>query len=76
MTKDQIDAVLHRVRSWPRSRQEDAAQMLIAMEAEGTTPYLLSEDEQADLERALREAASSEFAPDADVAALFARHRE
>lgn len=75
MTKDQIDAVLNRVHSWPRERQEDAARVLLAMEAEGTGPYLLSQEERADLEDALAEVARGEIASDEEVEALFAPHR-
>ncbi len=38
MTWDQIDAILERVRSWPPERQDAAASVLLAMEAEGTGP--------------------------------------
>jgi hypothetical protein len=75
MTKDQIDAVLDRVHSWPKSRQEDAVRILLAMEAGGTAPYVLSEDERVDLQVALEEAARGEYATDAEVEAVFARHR-
>jgi hypothetical protein len=62
MTKDQIDAVLDRVHSWPRERQEDAARVLLAMEAEGTELYALSAEERADLKDALAEVARGELA--------------
>lgn len=75
MTRDQIEAILERVRTWPPERQEDAANMLLAMEAEGTTPYELSEEELRDLEEGLREADRGEFATDEEVAAVFARFR-
>jgi len=75
MTKDQIDAVLDRVHGWPMSRQEDAVRVLLAMEAEGTTPYVLSEEEQSDLEAALAEVARGDLASDAEVEAVFARRR-
>ena len=75
MTKDQIDAVLDRVHSWPKERQEDAAQVLLAMEAEGTGQYLLSPEERADLEAALAEVARGEVASDQEVETVFARHR-
>ncbi len=75
MTKDRIDAVLDRVHSWPRERQEDAARVLLAMEAEGTGRYVLSSEERADLEAAIDEVARGELASDDEVEALFARHR-
>ena len=75
MSKDQIDAVLDRVHSWPQARQEDAVRVLLAMEAEGTAPYALSEEERTDLEAALAEASRQAFATDAEVQAVFAPHR-
>ncbi len=75
MTKDQINAVLERVQSWPPERQEDAVRLLLAMEAEGTKPYVLSPDEEADLRQALEEVARGELASDAEVETFFARHR-
>ena len=75
MTREQIDAVLDRVRSWPASRQEHAALLLLALEAEDTSPYVLSSEEQEDLRAALEEVARGEVASDEDVSAVFARHR-
>ena len=33
MTRDQVKEVIERVLTWPRERQEDAVQMLLALEA-------------------------------------------
>lgn len=76
MTREQIDAVLDRVRSWPASRQQHAALMLLALEAEGTGPYILSLEEREDLKTALAEVARGEVASDEEVSAVFARHRQ
>ena len=75
MTKEQIDSVFERVRSWPAARQEDAAQLLLAMEAQGSKSYPLSEEERADIDVALQELARGEVASDEDVAAVFNRYR-
>ena len=75
MTKEQLSAIFDRVRSWPRERQEDAARILLAMEAQDAAPYHLSEDERADIEDALAELARSERASDAEVTALFGCYR-
>ena len=58
-TKDQINAVLDRVHSWPQ---------------DGGV-YELSPEGGEDLEAALAEAACGDFAYDTEVAALFARYR-
>jgi hypothetical protein len=76
MTKEQINSVLERVRSWPQARQEDAALMLLAMERQDATPYRLSEEELADIEDALEEVARGEVASDEEVAAVFNRDRK
>ena len=75
MTKDQIEEVLERVRTWPKERQEDAIELLLALEREGTQPYVLSEEEREDIERGLAEADRGEFATDEEVAAVFNRYR-
>lgn len=75
MTREQIDAILERVRSWPPERQEDAAGILLQMEAEGATPYELSEEEQEDVAQGLREAEGGKFATEEEVAAILTRYR-
>jgi hypothetical protein len=75
MTKEQIESVLERVLTWPQPRQEDAAQILLAMEAEEVGPYRLSAEERAEIEAALAEIARDEVASDAEVAAVFDRYR-
>jgi hypothetical protein len=47
MTKDQVKEVLDRVLTWPPERQEDAAQLLLALEAHEDYP---SGDELAAIE--------------------------
>jgi hypothetical protein len=76
MTREQIDAILERVRSWPQPRQEDAARLLLAMEADEKSMYVLSSDEREDLEVALAEISRGEIASDAEVAAVFSRRGE
>jgi predicted transcriptional regulator len=76
MTKEQIDAVFERVRTWPIERQEDAAEMLLTLEQQGTDVYELSDDEIAEIELALEEAERGEFATDEEMKALFDRYRD
>jgi hypothetical protein len=75
MSRDQIDQVLDRVKSWPADRQEDAVRVLLAMEAEELSAYVLSAEERADLETALDEVARGEVARDEEIEAVFARLR-
>jgi predicted transcriptional regulator len=74
MTKEQIDAILERVRTWPAERLEDVAAVLLAMEAANEDDEL-SEEDWADLEEGLAEADRGEFASDEEVKALFDRYR-
>ncbi len=76
MTKEQIEAVFDRVRTWPLERQEDAAEMLLMMEEQGVAPYELSEEERVEIEAALAEADRGEFATDEEVEAVFNRYRQ
>lgn len=75
MTKEQIEAIFERVRTWPLQRQEDAAAILLAMEEQGTEVHELTEEERADVEAAELEAERGEFASDEEVKALFDRYR-
>ena len=75
MTKEQIEQIFARVRTWPPERQEDAAQMLLRMEEQGVEPYKLDEDERREIEAALAEAERGEFASDEEVEAVFNRYR-
>ena len=69
MTKSEIESILERVRTWPPDRQEDAARTLLRMEELGTTPYILSPEEERDL----AEAEASENASEEEVRAAFER---
>jgi hypothetical protein len=69
-----LEKAVEVARTWPPDRQEAAAEVLEHMNQLATTPYKLSDEERADLEQALAEARRGEFASDAEVAAMFARH--
>jgi predicted transcriptional regulator len=69
-----LEKAFEAVKTWPADRQEAAAEVLEHMNRLATTPYELSTEELADIEEALAEARRGEFASDAEVAAMFARH--
>ena len=75
MTRQEIDAVLDRVKAWPQYRQADLARMALEIERQGTDVYVLDADEQKAVEEALAEAERGEFATDEEVEAVFARYR-
>ena len=55
MTRDQLKAVLDRVLTWPPKRQEDAARVLTEMEEQDASPYHLTDEQVAEVERRLAE---------------------
>ena len=75
MTREQIEAVLNRVREWPLERQEDAARILMEMEEAGIEEYDLTEEQYAQLDQAIAEADRGEFATGEEVRAVFERYR-
>ena len=52
MTKDQIEAVLDAVRSWPAQDQEELAEMAREIEARRTGVYSMTNDERGAVARA------------------------
>jgi hypothetical protein len=51
MTKDQVKEILDRVLTWPPERQEDAAEILMAIEAQDKSGYRLTDEQLAELRR-------------------------
>ena len=51
MTKAQITAVIERVRTWPKERQEDAARLLLEMEKQDKSAYRLTDEQLAEVRR-------------------------
>ena len=73
MTKHEVKAVLDRVLSWPAARQEEAAEILLALEARENEFYHPSDEEQAAIEEGLRQAERGEFASDEEMNELWRR---
>jgi DNA-binding transcriptional MerR regulator len=55
MSKEQVKAVLDRVMTWPDERQEDAAKVLMLMEAQDESTYQLTDEQVAEVERRIAE---------------------
>jgi hypothetical protein len=53
MTTKALKDVIERVQRWPRERQEDAARMLLEMEAQDVSGYRLTDEQAAEVERRL-----------------------
>ncbi len=75
MTKEEIESVLDRVRSWPKERQDEAVEMLLYLETKDE-PYILSDEERAMVRRGLADADAGNFASDEQVKELFSRYRK
>lgn len=69
MTREQIDSVLERVRSWPQEDQEELAELVREIEARRTGIYVLSAEEREAIAKARREP----FVSDDDVQAFWKR---
>jgi hypothetical protein len=68
-----LKEVIERVQSWPESRQEDAAQVLLEMEQQDASGYRLTDGqalEVARIRRNIREGKGT-FATDEEMAALW-----
>lgn len=70
MTDEQVKEILNRVLTWPRERREDAAQLLLALEAREGEFYQPNDDEWAAIEEGLAQARRGEFASADEIAAL------
>lgn len=73
MAKDQISALLERVRTWPADRQADLAAAIAEMEAQDRFEVGLSEDQLRGIDEAIVAADRGEFATVEEVAALWAK---
>lgn len=71
---DLMEKALAAIGRWPTERQDEAAEMLLALDRLGDT-YVASDDELAAIDEALAQAARGEFAADHEVEAAFARFR-
>jgi hypothetical protein len=73
MTEEQVKEVLDRVLTWPRRRQEDAARVLTEMESQDASPYDLSDEQVAEVERRRDDfkEGKERYAPDEEMAGLW-----
>ena len=74
MTKEQIRAVLDRVLTWPPDRQQDAAELLLMLEAQEGELYHPSDEEWAAIQEGLEQARRGEFVPDEEMEAFWKSH--
>jgi hypothetical protein len=74
MTREQINAVLEGVRSWPQEDQEELVALAREIEARRTGVYVMTDDERAAVRDGLVQADRGEFVSDKDMDAFWKRH--
>ncbi|MEX2035007.1 MAG: hypothetical protein WEA28_07435 [Xanthobacteraceae bacterium] len=67
--------IMERVGDWPEEAQEQALELLLALEQEYAEPYELSDEDTAAIDRGLEDARQGRFATDEQIEALFKRYR-
>ena len=71
---DLMEKAIASVRGWPASRQDEAAEILLALDRLGADPYAASDDELVAIDEALGQVESGEHATDAEIEAAYARY--
>src|SRR5712691_2000740 len=74
MTKEQIDAVLESVRSWPQQDQEELVELAREIEARRTGVYIMNDEERAAVREGLDQARRGEFVPDDEMNAFWKKY--
>jgi predicted transcriptional regulator len=72
---DLMEKALAAIGRWPVARQDEAAEMLLALDRLGET-YVASDAELTGVDEALAQAGRGEFATEAEIEAAFARFRK
>lgn len=71
-----MEKAIASVRGWPARQQDEAAEILLALDRLGASPYVASDDELVAIDEALAEIEAGEYATDAEVEAAFSRFRK
>ena len=66
--------LVERAESWPDAAQDEAVRSLLAIEERHGGPYVLSDEEWADLQEGIAQADRKEFVSDEVVAEADKRH--
>jgi hypothetical protein len=67
--------IIRRVDTWPSEAQEEAANLLLALEQEYSTPYELSDADRSAIDRSLEDLRQDRLATDAQIDAVFNCYR-
>jgi hypothetical protein len=73
---DLMDKALARVQAWPSARQNEAAELLLALDEMGTDPVDVDAETMAAIDEGLADIEAGRLADPADVEAVFARFRK
>ena len=73
MTAKTLEQLMERLRHWPESRQEDAAEVLLEMERQDTSDYRLTDAQAREVARIQRDVrnGNATFATDEEMAELW-----
>jgi len=76
MTAKALKDVMQRAEAWPEEAQEELAELALEIEASlRGGVYHATPEELAGIDRGLKAAREGRFATDAEVEAVFAKHR-
>ena len=70
-----LKGIIERVETWPEQAQQEAVELLLALEHEYAEPYDLTAEDKAAIDRSLEEARQGRFATEEQVKAAFDRSR-
>ena len=73
---DLMDKALARVQTWPGQRQNEAAELLLALDEMGTEPIEVDAETLAAIDEGLADSGQSRLADPSEVEAVFARFRK
>jgi hypothetical protein len=74
MTKEQIDAVLESVRSWPEQDQEELIEFAREIAARRSGVYVMNDEERAAVQEGLDQARRGDFVPDDEMDAFWKKY--
>ena len=72
---DLLEKALNTVQGWTPERQEEAAEILLALDRLGSEPYRASDDELLAIDEALAQVEAGQIAGDTEVSEAFSRFR-
>ena len=76
MTAKALKDAMQRVETWPKEAQEELAEIALEIDASlKGGKYVATPEELAGIDRGLKAAEEGRFATDAQVEAVFAKHR-